>query len=325
MLNTPISNFAYWRQFGRELGQEIITVSVPLFRLMVPVIIIVKILEELGGVTLLGKLLAPLMANIGLPETMGMVWAATIATNIYGGFFVLYSLTDPGDYTTAQMTVLGTLMLMAHGLPIEARIAQRTGVRLRSVLVLRLSGGYLMAWLLHTGYTASNYLQEPANIYWQPHNQPTNLWSWCLGQLEGLLAVQVVIIVLLTGLKLIKLAGIEQLIQTLLRPLLKIMGIGREATTITLVGLTLGLAFGGGLLIKEAQSGKVSKRDIFAAITLLGFCHSLIEDTLVIMLIGAHLSGILWFRLIFSMVMTWLMVVIMEHSSDRFCQRHLIK
>ncbi|MDP6166976.1 MAG: hypothetical protein QGI54_12675, partial [Gammaproteobacteria bacterium] len=125
-------------RFFTDLYSEIITVSIPLFRLMIPIIIIVKALEEIGGIKLLGQLLAPLMSVLGLPETMGLVWATTIATNIYGGLFVLYSLTDPSSFSTAQMTVLGALMLMVHGLPIEARIAQRTGVRMRSVLLLRI-------------------------------------------------------------------------------------------------------------------------------------------------------------------------------------------
>ena len=134
-----------------------------------------------------------------------------------------------------------------------------------------------------------------------------------------------IIIVLLVVLKILKMIGIERLIQATLRPILKLIGIGKQATTIALVGVTLGLAFGGGLLIKEAQSGKISKRDIFAAITLLGFFHSVIEDTLLVMLIGAHLSGILWFRLIFAMVMTWLMVKFMDNTSKEFQQRHLVR
>ncbi|MDP6968093.1 MAG: hypothetical protein QGG88_03155 [Gammaproteobacteria bacterium] len=312
-------------RFFTDLYREIITVSIPLFRLMIPIIIIVKALEEIGAIELLGQLLAPFMSTLGLPETMGLVWATTIATNIYGGLFVLYNLTDPSSFSSAQMTVLGALMLMAHGLPIEARIAQRTGVRMRSVLFLRIGGGYLMAWLLNFWYTKTDYLQTPAKVFWQPQNQPHDLWSWALSQIEGLVAVQLVIIVLLTALKLIKLVGIEHLIQATLRPLLKLIGIGKEATTITLIGVTLGLAFGGGLLIKEAQSGKISKRDIFAAITLLGFFHSVIEDTLLIMLIGANLTGILWFRLAFAILMTWLMVKLMDRSSEKFQQMHLIR
>ena len=312
-------------RFFAELYRDIIAVSIPLFRLMIPTIIIVKALAEIGAIKLLGELLAPLMSVLDLPETMGLVWATTIITNIYGGLIVLYNLTDPGSFSTAQMTVLGSLMLMAHGLPIEGRIAQRTGVRMRSVILLRIGGGYLMAWLLHLWYSTADYLQTSARVFWQPQNQPDNFWHWTLGQIEGLIAIQLIIIVLMTLLKLSKMIGVERLIQATLRPLLKLIGIGKEATTITLIGVTLGLAFGGGLLIKEAQSGKVSKRDIFAAVTLLGFFHSVIEDTLLVMLIGAHLTGILWFRLAFAVLMTWLMVKVMDRSSEQFRQRHLVR
>ena len=66
----------------------------------------------------------------------------------------------------------------------------------------------------------------------------------------------------------------------------------------------LGLSFGGGLLIKEAGSGKLSTKDIFIAMTLLSVCHSLIEDTLLIMILGAHISGVFWGRLVFSLLFT---------------------
>ena len=47
-------------------------------------------------------------------------------TNLYTGILVLVTLPDL-SLTTAQVTVLGCMMLVAHGLPIEARIAQKAG------------------------------------------------------------------------------------------------------------------------------------------------------------------------------------------------------
>jgi hypothetical protein len=38
---------------------------------MIPVILVVKLLEELGGVELLAAVLGPLMSMIGLPDSMG--------------------------------------------------------------------------------------------------------------------------------------------------------------------------------------------------------------------------------------------------------------
>lgn len=313
------------RQFFKTLFDEIVTVSVPLFKLMVPIILLVKVLEELGAITLLGQWLGPLMALVGLPEEMGLVWAATIATNIYGGMIVLYSVASDNTLTVAQMTVLGGLLLMAHGLPIETRIAQLAGMRMRVAIITRMLGAFAFAWLLHLFYDQTQTLQEPAQMMWQPQPIPDGLGYWLLAQAKALVMIQVIIIILLTFLKIMRLLGVEKIIQWMLRPLLKLVGIGKEATTITLVGITLGIAFGGGLLIKEAHAGHVSKKDVFTSLLLLGFCHSLIEDTLLVMLLGAHLSGVLWFRLVFAFMFTGAMSYWLTKVSPAFQQKHLMR
>ncbi|MDC9719330.1 MAG: hypothetical protein PSN46_01225 [Gammaproteobacteria bacterium] len=313
------------RHFFTELFNEIIAVSWPLFKLMVPVILIVKVLEEMGGVALLGQWLGPLMALVGLPQEMGLVWAATIATNIYGGMIVLYSFAADSSLTVAQMTVLSGLLLMAHGLPIEVRIAQLAGMRMRTAIIIRMLGAFVFAWLLHTFYHQTQLLQDPVVMAWQPQPSPEGLGYWILNQAKALLMIQVIIIILLTFLKVLRVIGVEKIIQWMLKPILKLMGIGKEATTITLVGITLGLAFGGGLLIKEANSGHVSKKDVFASLVLLGFCHSLIEDTLLVLLLGAHLSGVLWFRLIFAFVFTSAMSYWLTKVSPEFQQKYLLR
>ena len=313
------------RTFFKTLFDEVVTVSVPLFKLMIPIILLVKVLEEIGAITLLGQWLGPLMALVGLPEEMGLVWAATIATNIYGGMIVLYSVAADNTLTVAQMTVLGGLLLMAHGLPIETRIAQLAGMRMRVAIITRMFGAFAFAWLLHIFYDQTQTLQEPAQMMWQPQPIPDGLVYWFLAQAKALVMIQIVIIILLTFLKIMRMLGVEKVIQWMLRPLLKLAGIGKEATTITLVGITLGIAFGGGLLIKEAHAGHVSKKDVFTSLILLGFCHSLIEDTLLVILLGAHLSGVLWFRLVFAFMFTSAMSYWLTKVGPEFQQKHLMR
>ena len=313
------------RTFLKTLFDEVVTVSVPLFKLMIPIILLVKVLEEIGAITLLGQWLGPLMALVGLPEEMGLVWAATIATNIYGGMIVLYSVAADNTLTVAQMTVLGGLLLMAHGLPIETRIAQLAGMRMRVAIITRMFGAFAFDWLLHIFYDQTQTLQEPAQMMWQPQPIPDGLVYWFLAQAKALVMIQIVIIILLTFLKIMRMLGVEKVIQWMLRPLLKLVGIGKEATTITLVGITLGIAFGGGLLIKEAHAGHVSKKDVFTSLILLGFCHSLIEDTLLVILLGAHLSGVLWFRLVFAFMFTSAMSYWLTKVGPEFQQKHLMR
>ena len=292
-------------QFFGELGREIREVSLTLFKLMIPVLVVVKLLEMAGLIDILSGALAPVMQWVGLPADMGLVWATTLMTNIYGGLVVLVNLDVP--LTVAQASTLGVLLLAGHGLPVEAAIASKAGVRLWATLVVRIGGGLLLAWLLHLGYDQGGLLQQPAPLLWQPEQATDgSLAGWALVQLESLVMIQLIIIVLLFGLKLLKLLGIERLLAWLLRPLLRLLGISREATSLTLVGITLGLSFGGGLLINEARRGHVAPRDVFTAIMLLNLVHSLIEDTLLILLIGADFYSIFWGRLLFGLLVVGL-------------------
>ncbi|MCB1939494.1 MAG: hypothetical protein KDE64_09880, partial [Rhodocyclaceae bacterium] len=75
-----------------------------------------------------------------------------------------------------------------------------------------------------------------------------------------------------------------------------------EAANITIVGVMLGITLGAGLLLKDVRAGRLTRRDVFLTMGFLGLFHSAIEDTLLIALMGADLSGILWARLVFALV-----------------------
>ncbi len=310
--------------FFSELSKEIWQVSYTLFRLMIPAIIVVKLLESFGLLEYLAMVLGPIMSWVGLPESMGLVWATTILTNLYAGMLVFFYAQQAETLTIAQVTVISLLMLFAHGLPVEARIAQQAGMRLRITLLLRVGGGLLIAWIMNKLYIHFDYLQEPNVLAWQPEIPTPGLMPWILNQIESLAMIQIIIILLLTSLKILKLVGIEKLMSWLLAPVLKILGIGHQATTITIVGITLGLGFGGGLLIQESKAGHVSKRDVFAAMSLLAICHSIIEDTLLVLLLGADLSGVLWARLFFSVVVISILTRVIDVLPEHIWQKHLI-
>lgn len=310
--------------FSRELIQEIWQVSWTLYKIMIPAIIVIKVLEELGFVQYIGHLFSPFMSVVGLPDSMGLVWATTILINIYAGMILFVQTPEAFDLSVAQVTVLSALMLMAHGLPVEARIAQRVGVQLWVTLLLRIGGGFLFGWLLYLLCSQTGWLQQPNELLWRPPEIAPGLWPWILSQVNSLLFIQVVIAVLIFLLKIIRLIGVEKILGWLLRPILKLLGIGHEAVTITIVGITLGLAFGGGLLIKEVDQGKVSKRDVFAAICLLSLLHSVIEDTLLVLLLGADIIAVLWLRILFSIIVITLMTRLLRNRSDNFWDRYLL-
>lgn len=181
-------------------------------------------------------------------------------------------------------------------------MARKAGVPWWLTLLLRVGGAWLLAWCLHQGYALGDWLQDAHHVAWEPKPQASSLGTWLWAQLQTLAMIFFVILGLMTLLRVLRRLGIERLIHRLLTPLLRLLGIGPAAANITVIGITLGLSFGAGLLLRETRTGALSPRDIVLTLSFLGLCHSLIEDTLLILLLGADLSGILWARLGFALL-----------------------
>ncbi|ANW25894.1 hypothetical protein BA953_17020 [Vibrio coralliilyticus] len=312
------------QSFFHDLFKEIIDVTWTLYKVMIPIIIVIKVVEELGGVALLSEWLSPLMNFVGLPDEMGLVWATTLLTNMYAGLLIFMSTNS--ELTVAQVSILGSLMLIAHSIPIEAAIAKRAGVSIAMTTLVRVGGGLLFAWVLNQIYQFGDLLNTPAQIVWNPEIPPEQTYlQWAWSQVENLIAILVIIAVLLFTLKMLKLLGVEKLMAMALKPVLSVLGISREATNLTIVGITLGISFGGGLLINEAKRGHIPARDVFTAVMLLNLAHSMIEDTILVLLIGADFVTIFWGRLVFAFVVIAVMSQILKRISEPTCQRYLYK
>ena len=301
---TPMSRIAVSAASVKRLFHDAFSSYFVLIRLMVPALIIVKILDMVGGTHLLAKLLAPVMHLVGLPPEVGIVWAAALLTSIYTALAVFADMSMEAPLTIAQVSVLGTMILVAHSLPVEGAVARATGVPWGATILIRVGGALTLGTLLHVVYSGSGSLQEPAVMLWRPEASDPTLAAWAVNQLKALAMIFLIILALMLLLRVLKALGIERLMHAMLAPLLRMIGIGREASNVTIIGFTLGLSIGAGLLIREAQTGKLSRRDIFLTMAFLGLCHSIIEDTLLVLLMGADLGAILWTRLVFAIVVT---------------------
>lgn len=286
----------------KKLSLRVWRVYWTLLKIMVPALIVVKILQSLGAVHYLSLALTPVMELVGLPAEMGLVWSSAILVNIYTSMAVFFSIGMTEPLSVAQVTVLATMILLAHGLPVESAISKAAGLGWVYTLVLRIGGALVLGFILHWGFSYFSLLSEPSQVLWRPELQDESLFGWVVLQTQTLVLALVIIASLVIVMRLLEYLKIEKLLHWLLTPFLKLLGIGKEAANITVIGMVMGLSFGGGLLIEQAKSGKVSKRNIFLSMSLLCLCHSIIEDTLLVVLLGADLIGVLWARLVFSFI-----------------------
>ncbi len=102
------------------------------------------------------------------------------------------------------------------------------------------------------------------------------------------------------------------------------MKIGDRASTIAVVGVTLGLGFGGGLLIRDVATGTIHKRDVFGVLCFINLLHSIFEDTAVVMLLGPSLLVVLAMRTIFAIIMTLVVMMLATRLPEAIWDTQLV-
>ena len=304
--------------------RDIVTVSVALFRVMIPTLIIVKLAQMAGAVDVLTKLAAPVVTLMGLPEDVAIVLTTTALTNPYAGLMVLAATPIEGGLSIGQASIMASFMLFTHGLPVEAAISRQAGIKATAVIVLRLAAAGLFGILLHVAFQATGALQGAALMNLPQFTENADLVTWALDQIKGLVFVFCVIVVLLFFLEGLRVIGVERVMRAMMRPVLTRLGMGDDASTIVIVGLTLGLGFGGGLMIKDVSQGKVGPKDAISALILINLFHSVFEDTTVMMLLGPSLFVILIARGLFCLGLVWIILRALRNAPQSFWDRVLI-
>ena len=109
-----------------------------------------------------------------------------------------------------------------------------------------------------------NWLAESSILLWYPESGSVDLQTWAWDQVVGLMLMFVILLGIMLLMKLLDQFGLSKFLQSIFKPLLSKLGIGKEATNITVIGITLGISYGGGLIIKESRAGTIQTRDIFS-------------------------------------------------------------
>jgi len=290
------------KQFLKNSFSEIKVICVPLYKILIPFIFIIKILEEIGVVKLISNFFEPVVQLMGLPAELGIVWVTAIIINVYAGIVVFINVVPTLDLTVAQITVLTLIILIAHNILVESSVSRAAGVSFFYAAFLRIGMAFVAGVILSKIYLNFGFLQEKYSLVLQQQIVHYDYYSWIVGQLKNLAYIFLIICTLVISLNFLKAIGVEKLIRKLLEKPLKFMGISPSAINIIIVGLTIGIQFGGGLLIREAKSGAINKQSILLSLSLLNLVHAVIEDTILMTILGGHISGILFFRVIFSLV-----------------------
>ena len=272
---------------------------VTLARIMVPVMIAVRLAEMAGVVDALGTLAGPFMAPVGLPPELGLAWVACLLVGPPAGIAAMAVLSDP--LTTAQVSTFATMMLIAHALPLESAIVARAGGSFWLNVFLRLGGAYAFGVLSHAFFSLTGWLSAPVDLSALGGADASDWGAWLLSSLVLLASVFLVLLALLVVLDLMERSGLTALFTRFLRPVLRLAGLRERTVPMITVGMLLGLTYGAGLIIREVDRG-IPERDRALALAWLSLSHSVIEDTALMLLVGASPWVVLGGRLLFTLL-----------------------
>ncbi len=307
-----------------NITQETSKIFWVLFKVILPVVIIIRILELIGAITYLAKFLEPLTGFIGIDGSLGLVWMAAILVNIYAGMAAFASLQAIFDYSVAETTILGLIILIAHSLPIEVAIARQSRVSAIFNLLFRFINAVIAGKILNFIFVKYELLSEPNNSILKIPNDAITNFEWVILQFHNFFIIFIIIFSIITTINILKFIGFWQIIIDFLKVPLSYLGMSEKVANIILIGLTLGISFGGGFLIEESKKNNISKKDILLSLSFLSLCHSIIEDTILILLLGSHISGILFFRMLYTIIIILIMNYLLKTKFQNSILNNLI-
>src|SRR5699024_650882 len=195
------------------------------------------------------------------------------ALNLYAGIAAIVSF----EFTVKEVFILAVMMSFSHNLVIESTVASKVGVSWSLISGIRISLALVSATVINLlcsgGAEAAQYgLISSSDVV-------LNGWSEIL--LHGLqtaifaiVQLALIVIPLMLAMQFFREKGRLTSISDKLGPFTRMLGMEKNTSMTLVAGLTIGLAYGAGLMIQAVKEDGVSRRDMYLALIFLVSCHA---------------------------------------------------
>ena len=272
-----------------------------LLKLTIPVSFAVFLLDFFGILNVIAGWVAPLFKLIGLSGQASIVLITSIFTNIYSVIAVMTTL----GIGYREGSILAVMCLISHALIVETAIQKKTGSSSYRMIVIRVTASFIAAWMLNL-ILPGEMANGTGNIISHTKEGMLALTDWAKAMAITTLKIVVLVNLLLILQKILNEFGIIKWILKPFIPLLRVMGLPANLGFLWMVAYTLGLSYGGAIMISQSEEGKLSKEDADLLNHHIAISHSQLEDTLLFVAVGYHFGILVLPRFLLAIVYVWL-------------------
>lgn len=272
-----------------------------LLKLTIPVSFAVFLLDFFGILNVIAGWVAPLFKLIGLSGQASIVLITSFFTNIYSVIAVMTTL----GFGFREGTILAVMCLISHALIVETAIQKKTGSSPWRMVLTRLSASFIAAFMLNLILPAEA-IANSENVVRSVGEFTPALTSWLSSMLVTTLKIVVLVNLLLILQKILNEFGLIKWILLPFAPLLKVMGLPSSTGFLWIVANTLGLGYGGAIMINEAEEGRLIREDADLLNHNIAISHSQLEDPLLFVAVGYHLGILIWPRILLAIIFVWI-------------------
>jgi hypothetical protein len=272
-----------------------------LLKITIPVSFAVFLFDFLGFLNVLASWVAPLFKLIGLSGEASVVLLTAMFTNIYSAIVVMTTL----GTGYREGTILAVMCLISHSLIVETAIQKRTGSKPWRMVLTRITASFLAAFLLNK-FFPGEMTQNQAALLGRAADFMPAFKEWLKAISLTTLKIFVLVNLLLILQKILNEFDLIKWILKPFTPLLKIMGLPANTGFLWMIAYTLGLSYGGAIMIHQSGEGKLSREEADLLNHHIAISHSQLEDTLLYASIGYNLIILIFPRILLAIVYVWI-------------------
>lgn len=262
----------------------------------------IMLLQYFGVIEWVSYWLTPLFSHFGLPGEAALAYVSGYFVNCYSAIAVMTTL----DLSARAATILSVMVLCSHNMILETTVQHKTGSPVIKIVIIRTLSAFVLGWVLNKIMPGSLESSSATNSVQEQLSFMIMLREWALRTFKNLVLMAVIVYLLTALQKILTEYGIIEYISRFLKPVMIFFGLPEKTAFLWLVSNTLGLAYGAGIMIDEAEKGETTKEENDLLNCHIGISHSNLEDLLLFTAAGGAYLWMLLSRWCMSFLWVWM-------------------